>query len=285
MAKISNMESLYQQLVHHIKTMKRAVVAFSGGVDSSLLAYITHEALCGKPDGPDGNAGDMLAITIKTPYIPDWEIDEAQLFAQKYNINHEIIELEIPPQIIQNPLDRCYLCKKEIFSAILNRAQKIGINTIIEGSNKDDLNDYRPGMRALKELNIASPLLELGITKKTLRELSREIGLPTWDKPAYACLLSRIPYHTKITAEELERIAKAEIVLRELNISGSRVRSHGDIARIEVPVSSFAGLLRNDVRTRLVEKIKQCGYLYVTLDLEGYQTGSLNKTLEIGNHE
>jgi uncharacterized protein len=285
MANISGMESPYQQLVHHIKALKRAVVAFSGGVDSSLLAYIAHEALCGKPDGPDGKAGDLLAITIKTPYIPDWEIDEAQLFAQKYNINHEIIELEIPAQIIQNPPDRCYLCKKEIFTAILNHAQKIGINTIIEGSNKDDVNDYRPGMRALKELNIASPLLELGITKKTLRELSRELGLPTWNKPAYACLLSRIPYHTKITAGELQRIAKAEVVLRELNISGSRVRSHGDIARIEVPVTSFADLLKNDVRTRLIEKIKHCGYLYVTLDLEGYQTGSLNKTLRIENHE
>jgi uncharacterized protein len=282
MANISDIESPYQQLVRHIKALKRAVVAFSGGVDSSLLAYIAHESLCSKPDG---KPGDVVAITIKTPYIPDWEIEEAHLFAHKFNIIHEIIELEIPAQIIQNPPDRCYLCKKEIFTAILNHAQKIGINTIIEGSNKDDVNDYRPGMRALKELNIASPLLELGITKKTLRELSRELGLPTWNKPAYACLLSRIPYHTEITAGELERIAKAEVVLRELNISGSRVRSHGDIARIEVPVTSFADLLKNDVRTCLIEKIKHCGYLYVTLDLEGYQTGSLNKTLRIENHE
>jgi uncharacterized protein len=284
MANTSDIESPYQQLVHHIKALKRAVVAFSGGVDSSLLAYIAHEVLCSKPDGKPGDR-DLVAITIKTPYIPDWELEEAQLFAKKYNIIHEIIELEIPAQIIQNPPDRCYLCKKEIFTAILNHAKKIGIDTIIEGSNKDDVNDYRPGMRALKELNIASPLLELGITKKTLRELSRELGLPTWDKPAYACLLSRIPYHTEITAGELERIAKAEMVLRELNISSSRVRSHGDIARIEVPVTSFADLLKNDVRTRLIEKIKFCGYLYVTLDLEGYQTGSLNKILGIGNHE
>lgn len=285
MAKISDMDSLYQQLIHHIKAMKRAVVAFSGGVDSSLLAYIANEALCGKPDEPDGKAGNLVAITIKTPYIPDWEIDEAQLFAQKYNINHEIIELEIPAQIIQNPQDRCYLCKKEIFTAIRNHAEKLGIKTILDGSNKDDVNDYRPGMRALKELNIRSPLLELGITKKTLRELSRELGLQTWDKPAYACLLSRIPYHTEITPEELERIAQAEMVLRKLNISGSRVRSHGDIARIEVPVTGFADLLKNGVRTHLVENIKNCGYLYVTLDLEGYQTGSLNKSLGIDNHE
>jgi uncharacterized protein len=276
--KISNVESPYQQLIRLIKTIKRAAVAFSGGVDSSLLAYVAHEALCGEPDGKPGN---MVAITIKTPYIPDWEIEEAQLFALKFNIAHEIIELQIPAQITQNPPDRCYLCKKEIFTAIRNYAQKIGIDTIIEGSNKDDLNDYRPGLQALKELHIASPLLQLGITKNTIRELSREIGLPTWDKPAYACLLSRIPYHTEITAGELERIGKAEMVLRELNISGSRVRSHGDIARIEVPVTSFADLLKNDVRTHLIEKIKNCGYLYVTLDLEGYRTGSLNKTLGI----
>jgi uncharacterized protein len=266
----------YQQLFRHIKKMKDAVVAFSGGVDSSLLAYVTHEAL--------GN--NMVAITVRTPYIPDWEIEEARLFAREHNIAHEIIELAIPTNIIQNPPDRCYLCKKEIFKAIQSRAKKIGISTIIEGSNKDDLSDYRPGMRALKELKIASPLLQLGMTKETIRALSQEMALTTWDKPAYACLLSRIPYHTEITATELERISKAELALRELNISGSRVRSHGDIARLEVPIASFANLLKTDLRTRLIEKIKVCGYIYVTLDLEGYQTGSLNKTLTIDHpHE
>ena len=264
----------YQQLLQHIKEMKHAVVAFSGGVDSSLLTYAAHEAL--------GN--NMVAITVRTPYIPDWEIKEARLFARKYSVSHEIIELPIPANIIQNPPDRCYLCKKEIFKIIQNRAKEIDISTIIEGSNKDDLSDYRPGMRALAELHIASPLLQLGIDKETIRKLSREIGLATWDKPAYACLLSRIPYHTKITATELERIAKAERVLRELNIFGSRVRSHGDIARIEVPKANFANLLNTGLRTLLIEKMKACGYVYVTLDLEGYQTGSLNKTLTIDNH-
>ncbi len=266
----------YQQLIQRLKEMKRAVVAFSGGVDSSLLSYVAHEAL-GK---------EMMAITIKTPYIPDWEIEEARLFAKKHNIPHKVILLPIPTNITQNPPDRCYLCKKELFRAIQSQATKLGINTIIEGSNQDDLSDYRPGMRALRELNIASPLLELGITKETIRSLSCEIGLTTWDKPAYACLLSRIPYHTEITVTELERITKAEMVLRELNIAGSRVRSHGDIARIEVPTASFAKLMKTDLRTLLIEKIKACGYIYVTLDLEGYQTGSLNKTLTNDNqHE
>jgi uncharacterized protein len=270
----------YQQLLQHLKEMKRVVVAFSGGVDSSFLTYAAQEALGEKP------GCNMVAITIDTPYIPAWEIAEARMFAQEYNITHEVISLPIPATIIRNPPDRCYLCKKEIFKAIQHRAREIGIDTIIEGSNKDDLNDYRPGMRALGELNIASPLLQLGISKDTIRSLSLEAGLRTWDKPAYACLLSRIPYHTEITSAELERITKAEMALRELNIPGARVRSHGDIARVEVAVASFADLLQTGLRTRLIDKIKNCGYLYVTLDLEGYQMGSLNRTLTLDNrHE
>ncbi len=266
---------LYQQLLQQIKAMDHAAVAFSGGVDSSLLTYIAHQAL--------GN--DMVAITIDTPYIPDWEIEATRLFATKHSIAHEILQMPIPVNIRHNPPDRCYLCKRELFSALRRRAKKIGIDTIIEGSNIDDLSDYRPGMRALRELNIASPMLELGMTKDIIRSLSRELGLATWKKPASACLLSRIPYHTAITPAELERIAGAETVLRELNISGSRVRSHGDIARIEAPIESFADLLRtDDLRRQLIEKIKGCGYTYVTLDLEGYQTGSLNKTLSIINN-
>lgn len=264
----------YQQLFQHLKEIQKAVVAFSGGVDSSLLAYVAHKAI----------GRNMLAITVNTPYIPKWEIEEACLFAKEYNITHKVIPLAIPANISQNPPDRCYLCKKEVFNAIQAQAKKIGISTIIEGSNIDDLEDYRPGMRALKELNIASPLLQLGLTKKAIRALSRELGLATWDKPAYACLLSRLPYHTEITATELERIARAETVLRELNIIGSRVRSHGDIARIEVPTSSFGSLLQGDLRKQLIVKLQACGYLYVTLDLEGYQMGSLNKTLAVDRH-
>ncbi|NNK93884.1 MAG: ATP-dependent sacrificial sulfur transferase LarE [Desulfobacterales bacterium] len=246
------------------------MVAFSGGVDSTLLTYITHQEL-----------GDtMMALTIKTPYIPDWEVEEAELFAKEYNIRHEVIELPLPAILIQNPPERCYLCKTEVFKTILHQAAKYNISTVIEGSNKDDLSDYRPGMRALRELNIESPMLQLGITKDDIRKLSQQLGLKTWDKPSYACLLSRIPYHTEITSAELTRISQAEQVLRELNISGSRVRSHGNIARIELPLGQFPEILRSDQRVKLVEKIQACGYLYVTLDLEGYQTGSLNKTLK-----
>lgn len=266
-SKVKN--SLYQRLLQQIKAMDRTIVAFSGGVDSSLLAYIANQAL--------GN--NMVAMTIDTPYIPAWEIDAARLFTTEHNIAHDIVQLSIPATILSNPPDRCYLCKKELFTVLQRRAKKIGIDTIIEGSNIDDLSDYRPGMRALRELHIVSPMLELGMTKDSIRSLSRELGLGTWHKPASACLLSRIPYHTTITSAELERIAGAEMVLRELNISGSRVRSHGDIARIEVPIESFADLLQTDLRRQLIERIKVCGYTYVALDLEGYQTGSLNKRM------
>jgi len=266
--------TLYQQLLQTIKQTKRAAVAFSGGVDSSFLVYAVKEAL-------DGN---MLAITVKTPYIADWEIKEARLFADTYRITHEIVELAIPANITQNPPDRCYLCKKAIFQTIFSRARQIGITTVMEGSNKDDLTDYRPGMRALKELGVRSPLLEMGIGKKTIRTISRTLGLPSWDKPAYACLLSRLPYHTEVTAEELQKIAKAEKVLRQLKLLGSRVRSHGDIARIEVPIARFEEILKTGLRTQLLNEIKACGYLYVTLDLEGYQMGSLNKTLTTDQH-
>lgn len=266
--------TIYQQLLQTIKKAKCAAVAFSGGVDSSLLVYAVKEAL----------DGDMLAITVKTPYVADWEIDEARLFTNTYKIAHEIVELAIPATIGQNPPDRCYLCKREIFKAIISRAQQIGINTVMEGSNRDDLDDYRPGMRALKELGVRSPLLELGIGKKSIRTLSRMLDLPSWNKPSYACLLSRLPYHTKVTSKELQKIAEAEMVLRQLNLTGSRVRSHGDIARIEVPIARFEEILKTGLRQRLIDKIKACGYLYVTLDLEGYQMGSLNKTLATDQH-
>jgi uncharacterized protein (TIGR00268 family) len=258
--------------------MKHVAVAFSGGVDSTLLTFIAHQAL----------GRNMVAVTIKTPYIPAWEIEEALFFTRTHNINHKIIAMDIPADIYRNPPDRCYLCKKELFRTLQRYVKKIGPHTIIEGSNKDDLTDYRPGMQALQELHISSPLLQMGITKDIIRRLSRALNLATWDKPAYACLLSRIPYHTEITDKELNRIARAESVLRAMKIAGSRVRSHGDIARIEIPVTcldNFAELMQSEMRRQLVEKIQACGYLYVTLDLAGYQTGSLNKTLTVDDHD
>lgn len=250
------------------------MVGFSGGVDSTLLAFAAHAVLKER----------MLAITITTPYIPEWEVEEACAFTKKNGIAHKLISLETPKTIVNNPPERCYLCKHEIFTSIKAKAKELGFNTILDGSNKNDLSDYRPGMRALKELKIVSPMLDLGITKADIREMSKFLNLETWNKPAYACLLSRIPYNTCITDTELQRISEAENVLRDLSIIGSRVRSHGDIARIEVPTEHIEQLVRPDLREQIIQRIKACGYLYVTLDLSGYETGSLNKTINT-NHE
>ncbi len=256
-------------LLKRIQQLESVAVAFSGGVDSSLLAYATHSVLSEK----------MLAISINTPYIPDWEIEEAKAFTAKHGIPHHVIDLEVPSTIKKNPSNRCYLCKQIIFNTIIKHARKSGFKTIIEGSNKDDLRDYRPGMKALQELKIISPFLDLEITKDEIRKMSKDLNLETWDKPAYACLLSRIPYDTEITPEELQKINAAEEVLRHFQIKGSRVRSHDSIARIEVPLEEFETILKKEIRTELIRKIKACGYLYVTLDLEGYTTGSLNRTI------
>ncbi len=264
-----NYSNVYQDLQIYLQNMGRALVAFSGGVDSSLLAYAAHQAMGDK----------VIAVTVRTPYIPDWEIEEALSFVQKYSISHLMINLPTPDDILHNPPDRCYLCKKNLFAVLLEEAEKHKIGTIIEGSNIDDLEDYRPGLKALEELGIVSPYLVQGITKKQIRELSRHLGLAVWNKPSNACLLSRLPYHTEITESELDRISRAEGVLREMQLFGSRVRSHGEIARVEIPVEQFSDVISDDVRTRLVKKLKSCGYLYVALDLDGYQTGSMNKNI------
>ena len=260
---------IYQDLLGYLQNLESAVVAFSGGVDSSLLVYAAHQVMADK----------VIAVTVRTPYIPEWEIEEAMSFVKKYSISHVILDLSTPDDILHNPPDRCYLCKKNLFAAVREEAGKHGIKTIIEGSNKDDLKDYRPGLRALEELQIISPFLENDITKKQIRELSRNLGLAVWNKPSNACLLSRLPYDTEITDFELDRIARADQVLREMHLFGSRVRSHGDIARVEIAVEQFADVIATDMRTRLVEKLKSCGYLYVALDLEGYKTGSMNKNI------
>jgi pyridinium-3,5-biscarboxylic acid mononucleotide sulfurtransferase len=265
---------IHQKLINYIKNARHVVVAFSGGVDSALLTYLVHKEL----------GDNMMAITVKTPYTPAWEIEDALQFANEYGIHHKVIHLPIPSNIMQNPPDRCYLCKSEVFKKILNSAKEHGICTVFDGSNKDDLSDYRPGIRALKELNVESPMLQLGISKTEIRDLSRKLLLKTWDKPSCACLLSRIPYHTKITIAELDRISQAEQILRELKIYGSRVRSQGDIARIEVPIERLADIVSPGLRIQLVQKIRKLGYIHVVVDLEGYQSGSLNKTLNIEKH-
>ncbi len=261
--------SNYKALIGYLKEKQNIAIAFSGGVDSTFLLAAAKEALGDK----------VLAITVKTDYIPEFEIEDAKAFVSSMNISHKIINLPVPKEVIQNPPDRCYLCKTKIFTAIKEVATAEGISFIADGSNKDDLKDYRPGMKALRELNVISPLLECGITKEEIRQYSQDLGLPTWDKPALACLLTRIPYNTTVDIETLKRIEHAENYIRSEGLAHVRVRDHGNIARIETSLDEMRRLLLTGIHDKIVRNLKNIGYEFITLDLEGYRTGSFNEKL------
>lgn len=256
----------YKVLIEQLRKMERIVIAFSGGVDSTFLMYAAKEAL--------GNNAE--AVTIASPYIPKWEIKEACDLAGKINIKHKVITSDIPKEILYNPNDRCYLCKRIIFNKILKYAKDNGYNYVVDGSNFDDTKDYRPGMKALKELEIVSPLLENEFTKKDIRELSRKLAIPTWNKPPYACLMSRIPYGTKIEEKELRKIEEAEVYLMSKGFKAVRVRNHGDVARIELNKEDMIRFMDIDFMEDVDKNFKTLGFTYVSLDLKGYRMGSLN---------
>lgn len=263
------LEQLYSRLQSRLRELGKIAVAFSGGVDSTFLVAAAKDTL----------GDNVLALTVDASYMPRWEITEAVEFTRAAGIRHCIVQVPFPEDIRDNPPDRCYLCKKQVFTTLLARAREEGFTHLADGTNSDDTGDYRPGLRALAELNVLSPLKEAGLTKQNIRGLSREMGLPTWDKPAYACLLTRIPYDTHVSPEELVRIEQAESVLRDLGFDLVRVRSHGSLARIEVEPSSRQALLDESVSARVTTALHDLGYLYVTVDLTGYRTGSLNETL------
>jgi uncharacterized protein len=242
------------------------VVAFSGGVDSSFLLHRAQEV----------RKSGIIGITIRTPYIPQNEINEAIDFTKKYNIKHEIINVSIPEIIRSNPIERCYLCKKILFGEIKSFARKNNYKYVIDGTNADDIGDFRPGLKALKEMNVRSPLLESGLKKEEIREFSRIAGLEIWSKPAMACLLTRIPYDTDVKEETLRMIERAENILFEKGYPGSRVRVHGDVARIECIPGFMEKLIQNPDREHIIINMKKIGFRYVSLDLEGYRTGSSN---------
>ncbi len=265
------MESLknsvkYNQLIEYLKSLKNVAVAFSGGVDSTFLLAAAKEAL----------GSNVTAFTVKTPYIPDREIDEARQSADILNVKHILINAEISKSIAYNPDNRCYLCKKFLFSRLLNEADKLKISYVADGTNYDDTEYHRPGLKALKELGIKSPLLENKITKSDIRSFSKLLGLETWDKPAYACLLTRIPYDTEIKEEELKRVEQAELFLMNLGFRGVRVRSHNYMARIELDKAHLDEIFKNNLNTKIAAKLKEIGFKYVTLDIEGYRTGSMD---------
>ena len=252
-------------------SMRRALVAFSGGVDSSFLLRVAVEEL---------GAG-AVALTTRSPTAAEDDEAMALALAETLGVRHLVIdanELEIPGYAA-NPVDRCYLCKGSLYDICRAEAGKLGITEIVDGVNLDDLGDYRPGLRAAEEQGVRHPLAEAGLTKAEIRALSRQIGLPTADKPSSPCLSSRFPYGTQITLDGLRQVAGAEHVLHRLGFPECRVRNHHPVARIEVPVGQLARLTEPAIRAELVQAFKALGFLYVTVDLQGFRSGSLNESL------
>ena len=261
-----------ETLVKQINKFPSLLVAFSGGVDSSFLLAVAHQVL-----------GDRVtAVTSSSIIYPLREQAKAAEFTKKRNINHIIIESEETklPEFISNTPDRCYHCKKYLARRLIDLAKEKNIHHIAHAANLDDLNDYRPGIKAAREMSLLSPLIDNSLGKDEIRFLSREMGLETWDKPAMACLASRIPYGSPITAEKLRMIQEAEEVLAENGFKLFRVRHHGAIARIEVGSTEIGRITEEALRKRLVERLREIGFTYISIDLEGYIPGSLNRDLE-----
>ena len=264
-------ERKFNSLKENLGGRGSVLIAFSGGVDSTFLLKTASII-------PNLN---LLGVTALSSTYPKSEQDEAVQLAKEMGVKHTLIdseELDIPQFADNNP-DRCYHCKKELFSKLKEIAKENGLKYVLDGSNADDSSDYRPGSKAVAELGIKSPLQEAGLTKEEIRELSKEMGLPTWDKPAMACLSSRFPYGEKITKDKLAAIEEGERFLRGLGFRQLRLRHHGNIARIELSKDDIKRVIEQNMSQQIIEKIKSLGFAYVTIDLEGYRTGSLNEVL------
>jgi len=264
------LEAKKQKLLDLLRDMGGCVIGFSGGVDSTFLFAVAARVL-GKR---------ALAVTATSETYPERELREANELALRIGGRHRVIvseELDIPG-FAENPVDRCYHCKSELFTKLRKVAAEEGLPYVADGSNVDDRGDYRPGRKALRELDVRSPLEEAGLSKDDIRALSKEMELPTWDKPSFACLSSRFPYGVTITREKIAVVGKAEESLRELGLRTLRVRHHGDVARLELGADEF-GRVVDGLRDEVVRRVKAAGYTYVALDLQGYRTGAMNEAL------
>ncbi|MDR0517332.1 MAG: ATP-dependent sacrificial sulfur transferase LarE [Fibromonadaceae bacterium] len=257
----------YENLLACIAKKGKVAVAFSGGVDSSFLCYAAYDAL-GK---------NAIAVTITSPMLSKSEFSDAKKIAEQIGIEHVLIEEKsLDEHIAKNPKDRCYFCKKKGFSKITQLAKERGINTVLDGTNIDDEKDYRPGLKAVLELKISSPLRETGFSKSEIRELLRLANIPVWNKPAFACLASRIPYGQEITTELLHKIEAGEEILHAFGFESFRLRVHNNIARIEVAKSERNKFFSEQVLDEISKKIKSLGFTFVAMELEGYEMGNLN---------
>ena len=265
------MNEKYERLKEYMKSLGSAAVAFSSGVDSTFLLKAAKAAL----------GDNVIAVTAKSRSFPKRELNETVNFCKENNIRHIIFESEelSIDGFRQNPVNRCYLCKKEIFKKIKEIADENNIACVAEGSNTDDDGDYRPGLIAVKELGIKSPLRHVGFTKREIRELSKRLGLPTWNKRSFACLATRFVYGEEITEKKLDMVDRSEQLLLDMGFHQLRVRIHGNIARIEVMPDEFEKLIKN--RENIYTRLKSFGFDYVTMDLQGYRTGSMNETVTV----
>jgi uncharacterized protein len=277
---ISVTENKLDILTARLKSFGRVVIGFSGGIDSTLVLKLALDAL-----GPE----NVWAVTGDSESLLPEELEDCRRLGREIGIlRSNFIEIrtnEISnPNYRANPIDRCFYCKHELFSRLQEIAAQVGASCILDGSNADDKKDWRPGRRAAGELGVVSPLAEVGITKKEIRELARSLGLPNWEKPALACLSSRIPYGSEVTVEKLNRIAEAERFLRSLGFTQVRVRHHDKIARIEISKNEMPRLNEPGISDRIVEKLKGIGFAYVAVDLQGYRSGSMNEGIT-GKHD
>jgi uncharacterized protein len=261
-----------QRLFDVLRKFSPLMVAFSGGVDSTYLLYAAQRLL-----------GDQIvAVTAVSPIHPAEETAAAKAFARAKGIRQILVHMDplSAPEFVKNSKNRCYVCKKQMFAAFFKEAEKRGARYLAHGANLDDQSDFRPGLQAAREMGVLAPLAEAGLTKQEIRDLSQTAGLETWAKPASGCLATRIPYDVAISRESLALVEKAEKALADAGFSDCRVRYHGDLAKIEVPPDAIESLAAPDVRAKIVKQMRQIGFLYVALDMEGYQSGRLNRPIQ-----